>query len=131
MNYDSSREKFSQILEEQGPFDGAFGFSQGAAFLTAFVGALESSGGDSPFRFLILCGGVPPADKSVVPKNKVATRNVHIIGDNDPLKSMSEALCDMYENPTVVASPAGHQPPSARHSSCFPAIAAGIFSSAV
>ena len=125
-NYSDSVEAFTKVLREQGPFEAAFGFSQGAAFLTAYISQLEREGAEVPFRLLILCGGIPPADNTLRVTQKLKTRSVHIIGEEDPLKPKSEELAKLYENAAVVSSPASHMPPSARHAECFPFIQQAI-----
>lgn len=75
-HWDASIAYLRQLCQDQGPFDGVLGFSQGACVAGVLSAALEHPdlaqqlGGpvqDRPFRFVISMSGFRPADKRFDP----------------------------------------------------------------
>lgn len=61
-----AHELIDETIQTYGPFDGAFGFSQGAAVIVSYLLEQRASYPDEnlPFRFLILCSPVVPLASS-------------------------------------------------------------------
>ena len=125
------REACEHVLDvcaREGPFDGAYGFSQGALVVTllcspaarASLGVREPGGGGAgtataPFRFAILaCGAAPPASLA---SHDLAVPSLHIIGAEDHIRARSRTLrtlwqsggssCETYEGAFGHAIPMG------------------------
>ncbi|KAL0079272.1 serine hydrolase FSH [Phycomyces blakesleeanus] len=115
------------ILIEQGPFDGVFGFSQGAGLAAVMSELLENRGvmpslvskdfGHPAFKFAIICAGFKlisqEATQSLfsVPIN---TPSMHIYGEQDTLivPEKAIALSELFVNPVILTHPGGHVVPS-------------------
>jgi pimeloyl-ACP methyl ester carboxylesterase len=115
----------------QGPFDGVFGFSQGAALTSLLVG-LRSCGdpaGNAPgrpesgissqtkslaFDFAVMAGGFVVADTDLASlyeeKSHYDLPSAHIIGRSDAVvpKEASLALASRFNNPLILAHEGGH-----------------------
>ncbi|XP_029641670.1 esterase OVCA2 isoform X3 [Octopus sinensis] len=86
IGYEQSIEMIKNVLKEQGPFDGLFGFSQGASLVSLLCGLREQNpDGDLKFSFAIMVAS---------------------------FKSMSEELLENYTNCTILQHAGGHYVPS-------------------
>ncbi|KAI1454903.1 serine hydrolase FSH [Annulohypoxylon moriforme] len=122
-------ELLSEIIDEEGPFDGCIGFSQGAALLASFLLAHQSLNRFSPppFRLAIfICGSsalsisegnglwsrIDPQDLERG-NLRIKIPTVHIYGRKDPAYQESLNLRDMCEprNRLEYAHSSGHDIP--------------------
>ncbi|KAI5363765.1 putative serine hydrolase FSH, alpha/Beta hydrolase [Septoria linicola] len=135
----SSLDYLTKYIREYGPFDGIFGFSQGASIammLTALcegsvrperVTALANQGlpllippPQSPFKFAIACSGFRNApqfyDGFFTPK--ITTPSMHVIADWDHMVSaqMSADIIAACESPIVIRHAGTHAVPTDRAS---------------
>ncbi|BGP12781.1 hypothetical protein JCM10213_007295 [Rhodosporidiobolus nylandii] len=130
--YEETLQYLRDILEKQGPFDGVFGFSQGAAcaaILTALcenpsldpVFAAAAPEGSSnwppkPFKFAILSAGFFPLDPrtSAYFETKPKTPTLHVLGRGDTIvgEERSVPLTKAFENARVEWHDGGHHTPS-------------------
>lgn len=92
--FDESMQHIRSFMDEYGPFDGVFGFSQGAclaATLTVFLLHPElhpafADGKIKPLRFVVCCGGFPdvtPERASIWSHGSIPTPSLHIVGRGD------------------------------------------------
>ena len=104
-------------VQQHGPFDGAFGFSQGAAVITILSDARvwkEMGLRAAPWRFVVLACGV---DYLVREHTSVAVSctvpSLHLLGDADPFLMESELLLGRFSDRVGVAlrHPFGHALP--------------------
>ncbi len=80
-----------KVIEEQGPFDGVMGFSQGAAISLSFImhhaELHPEEESRMPFRFMVLfsCPYLPPKDEdgSIIPWGKTHVPSLHLVGQED------------------------------------------------
>ncbi|TNY21796.1 FSH1-domain-containing protein [Rhodotorula diobovata] len=122
------------ILEKEGPFDGIFGFSQGAAcgaILTALVEqpsldpifAAPSENPDvqwppAPFKFAVLSAGFYPLDPRANAcfngDTKPKTPTLHVLGRGDTIvgEERSVPLTQAFEGARVEWHDGGHHTPS-------------------
>lgn len=136
-----------RAIRQHGPYDGIYGFSQGAA-VAAFLsipGIAEKLGGTRDWRFIICACGVATrlaevrasymdhrrdseanqkgenGDASTSsPKSTIDLPSLHIIGEKDPYKNLSRNLVGACDSPIVVTHPHGHElPVSLRTNSHF------------
>lgn len=98
-----------KVLEEQGPFDGVWGFSQGAAMAAMLASLVErpslhpvfaAPGKDwppPPFKFAIIGSGFLPMDPRCAPwfSPKVETPSLHILGRADTIVGEGEWKLDL------------------------------------
>jgi fermentation-respiration switch protein FrsA (DUF1100 family) len=110
--FEESRAHLLEILARRGPYDGVFGFSQGAA-LTGVLAALNARPGGPAFRFAIMVGGFLPADpqlRSLFPERLLKLPSLHLIGARDGIvpPQLSNALAARFERPVVVSHYGGH-----------------------
>jgi predicted esterase len=110
-------------FEAHGPFDGIFGFSQGAALAGLLVGMRAPGGVQTQqhpfaFGFGILVGGFvsnDPAHASLyVARESFALPSLHVIGRADRIvpTDASRALAARFEAPLIVEHDGGHVIPS-------------------
>lgn len=80
-----------------GPFDGAFGFSQGASLLTRVLG--QDAKGEVPLDFVILAHSTYGGSvfHGTFP-SRITVPSIHIIGINDDVKPISEETAKQYES---------------------------------
>ncbi|DBA87420.1 TPA: hypothetical protein ACH3X1_004466 [Trebouxia sp. C0004] len=111
--WDTSKGFLEKIVQEQGPFDGIMGFSQGGACAST-VAALQRLGvmlqGAAPLKFAIFFAGALIRDRnlSYIYKEKVTLPSVHIIGDKDYVKEWSEFQLTKWQDPILIRHPRGH-----------------------
>jgi hypothetical protein len=116
LGWDRTRDWTIDVFATQPPFDGVFGFSQGAAFSGLLAGMLQERADDSSarirFHFAIMVGGF----KSGAPqhaelyRHKFTLPSVHVIGRRDGVirPDESQALADQFEDPIVLRHSGGH-----------------------
>jgi fermentation-respiration switch protein FrsA (DUF1100 family) len=117
--WDRTRAWAVEIFATQPPFDGVFGFSQGAAFAGLLAGMREERLGDPvvaiDFDFAVLVGGFKndAPEHAELYRRRFTLPSVHIIGRTDTVipPRESEELADQFENPTVLNHPGGHVVP--------------------
>jgi hypothetical protein len=83
VGFQESLEHINHINSTLGPFDGLFGFSQGAVFAS-----LLSSLNPNSYKFVILVGGFPSrhfSHQKYYTQNGNITPSLHIIGRTDKL----------------------------------------------
>eukprot|EP00474_Spongospora_subterranea_P000889 CRZ01347.1 hypothetical protein [Spongospora subterranea] len=105
-------------IVNNGPFDGLFGFSQGASMLYVLC-ALQQQEVNSGqlaqpwhMKFGIFCGGFLPRDPAIpqLPQSQIIIPTLHIIGQSDETvpADKSEGLARMFADPDIYRHPAGH-----------------------
>jgi predicted esterase len=107
------------LFEQSAPFDGVFGFSQGATLTSLLVGLRNhrTEGGIS-FDFAIMVGGFASNDGSHADlyqrKSQYDLPSVHIIGKSDLIvpSSHSEHLAGFFKAPLMLRHSGGHVIPS-------------------
>jgi len=103
----------------EGPFDGVFGFSQGAALTGLLVGLRTANGpptAERPLRFdfAIMVGGFPSNDpdlaKLYVRPDSYALPSLHVFGRADGVvpSDDSRALAARFASPVLVEHAGGH-----------------------
>ncbi|KAL4421601.1 hypothetical protein ABPG75_010892 [Micractinium tetrahymenae] len=100
-----------------GPFDGVMGFSQGGAMASLVVG-MQRSGfalkGLPQLRFIIAFAGIRVRDPQLE-RFYAAMQpapSLHIIGDRDPVKPLTNLLIESFDRPVVVTHARGHVIPA-------------------
>ena len=112
-------------IERYGPYDGLYGFSQGAAVVTALSkpGVAEGFGSARTWRFVICACGVPPPGDGTVD-----LPSLQISGARDPFRAASKALADVYEAPVLLEHAGGHELPlKLRHDARFKVVLDAFF----
>jgi predicted esterase len=103
------------LVLTQGPFDGIFGFSQGAAMASllcamlenrnAIPGLIPSDFAHNAFQFSIICAGFVSRATAHRPlfENIIQTPSLHIIGELDTLVAPERmtALADRFHKPEI------------------------------
>ncbi|CAD6573245.1 MAG: hypothetical protein TREMPRED_000755 [Tremellales sp. Tagirdzhanova-0007] len=122
--WERTRQGLIDKFAKEGPFDGVFGFSQGAILAGILCGMNAGAHGQlnhsTPFRFnfAIMVGGFTARDTQL---SKVFDRHdfytipsLHVFGDRDGVVSpdSSQALARMFKNPTIITHSGGHVIPS-------------------
>ena len=118
-----TRELLESVFAERGPFDGVFGFSQGAALTGLLVGLRASDGlitKDKPlsFGFAILVGGFTSNDPKHAAlyssSQSYSLPSLHLIGLADSIvpSEVSQRLAAKFTNPTLALHSGGHVIPS-------------------
>ncbi|ORZ11962.1 serine hydrolase FSH [Absidia repens] len=126
IGFEESINSVKDVLLKQGPFDGVFGFSQGASFASMLTAMMEnrslrpdlisSDFAHPPFRFMMVAASFIPPQPSATKlfALKIKTPSLHMIGERDVLVTPDEmeALAAGFENPHFVRHPQGHVVPS-------------------
>ena len=109
-----------RYVERHGPYDGLYGFSQGAALVSLISrpGMIDALGGCAvrPWSFVILGCGVHLGDEAAATlcaTAPIALPSLHLIGRWDLLcRTGSERLAEQYTAPTVYTHDWGHSLPA-------------------
>ena len=112
-----------QTLQEDGPFDGLLGFSQGATLGAILCLAPSSLPPLPPLRFAVLVSGFMPRDPALEllvgtadgrPPLRVPLPSLHVMGENDQLvaATSSRRLSDCFAGATLHYHEGGHLVPS-------------------
>ncbi|GAA6001825.1 hypothetical protein JCM10207_002337 [Rhodosporidiobolus poonsookiae] len=132
LKFDETLRNLRDILEKQGPFDGVFGFSQGAAAGAILAALCENPQLDPifaappadssvawphpPLKFAILSAGFFPLDPKVSAyfDTKLKTPSLHVLGRGDTIvgEERSVPLTQRFENARVEWHDGGHHTPS-------------------
>ncbi|HWZ90651.1 MAG TPA: alpha/beta hydrolase fold domain-containing protein [Polyangiaceae bacterium] len=114
-----ARDFIATYCKRAGPFDGVFGFSQGAALaaLLAALGACRGGDAREPpprFDFAIVVGGFASSDREHAPlfdtPQGIAVPSLHVIGRTDGIvpPASSRALAEKFREPVIVEHAGGH-----------------------
>jgi acetyl esterase/lipase len=117
--WDRTRGWAVALFNEQGPFDGVFGFSQGAALSSLLVGLRSPDGTVTPerplsFNFAMMVGGFLSNDPDHAylyeATDSFDLPSLHIIGRSDLLvpTEASRALASHFKNAVVLEHEGGH-----------------------
>ncbi|KAG2204678.1 serine hydrolase FSH [Mucor mucedo] len=116
-----------EFMTKEGPFDGVFGFSQGACLAAVITVCLEdrtlapSLFGpefEHPnFKFAIIAAGFKPLPQKATEHiwtHKITTPTLHMIGEEDKLitPDLQQTLVDQCIDPIVIRHAGGHVVPS-------------------
>ena len=112
--------KLNTIVEQQGPFWGILGFSQGAAAVPVYL----SNRNDKPFEVAIMfCGYLTTTHQGLLDKvNEKAPfngiRSLHWLSESDWFKTLSKELTSKFTDPIIINDPsAGHIVPNNKNTS--------------
>jgi len=114
-----TRDWVAALFKASGPFDGVFGFSQGAALTALLVGLRSPDGRPSQhqplaFDFAIMTGGFLANDPTLVGLYEATASydlpSVHIIGHSDVIvpADYSRAVSRKFKDPLVLEHNGGH-----------------------
>jgi hypothetical protein len=114
--WEQTRQWAVDLFDSQPPFDGLFGFSQGAA-LTGLLAAVNESeyhraSAESWFEFAVMVGGF----KSDSPRHaelferSLALPSVHVMGRSDGIVPIGDSreLATAFKDPLVIEHSGGH-----------------------
>lgn len=118
-----------EALRRHGPFDGLMGFSQGGAMASLAIG-MQRSGfafkDTPPLRFCICFAGIRVRDPQLECFYEAMrpAPSLHIIGDRDPVKRLTNQLIASFDHPVVINHTRGHvipamQPPDLQRLRAF------------
>jgi hypothetical protein len=104
------------LFQHSAPFDGVFGFSQGAALTSLLVGLRNHCEAEDriSFDFAIMVGGFASNDGSHANlyqrQSEYGLPSVHIIGESDFVvpRSRSDRLARFFTNPLILRHSGGH-----------------------
>ena len=122
-NWELTRSWTNDLFRNQGPFDGVFGFSQGAALtglLTGLRASDEKVSDETPiaFDFAIMVGGFlsaePEHQKLYAATDRYRIPSIHVIGTSDYVVPSTESreLAARFEAPEIIEHPGGHVIPA-------------------
>ncbi|KAF4525922.1 hypothetical protein B566_EDAN016697, partial [Ephemera danica] len=106
----------SRVFEEQGPFHGVLGFSQGAA-LAAMLAAKAQADPVFQFEFIILVAGFKSlceAHAEFYTPPQLPVPSLHVYGSTDQVihPDLSRSLAEGFASPEVLEHPGGHFVPA-------------------
>jgi hypothetical protein len=112
--WEQTRDWVGELMRSGPPFDGVFGFSQGAA-LTGLLAAVRESDHlrlTSDFGFAIMVSGFTSnlPQHATLFEHKLTIPSVHVIGCGDVIvpKRDSRLLADRFTDPLVLEHAGGH-----------------------
>lgn len=125
--FEATIEYLASVFEEQGPFDGVLGFSQGAC-VAAVLSALLDKGSLPPnikFDFVVLISGFLPrdpryaaiCDSTSAGQQISQVKALHVVGKSDDVvePARSYKVMEMFESSEIVEHEKGHLVPSDKH----------------
>jgi predicted esterase len=109
----------ASLFKEEGPFDGIFGFSQGAALAALLVGLRSPDGKPTAskpltFNFAIMIGAFLANDPALTSlcqeKASYDLPSIHVIGQSDFIvpSDYSREVSQQFKNPLVLEHSGGH-----------------------
>ncbi|RKP27755.1 serine hydrolase FSH [Syncephalis pseudoplumigaleata] len=109
---DEAFDKIKTTLAQEGPFDGIFGFSQGAVFASMLASVygvpdhpLRCGSRHPAFRFAIMVSGFKARspDYHALYAPAIQCPSFHVIGKEDTVvpATASETLAELFERPTI------------------------------
>lgn len=124
--FDETIEFLNEEIAKNGPFDGVFGFSQGACLAALVASAFEAPDryplfklppSQGPLRFCISVSGFRARDpklQSLFPSEGISTPILHILGKADQIvdEERARTLVDAAKNSRVEFHESGHVVPS-------------------
>ncbi|KAI9256207.1 serine hydrolase FSH [Sporodiniella umbellata] len=123
--FKESIDYLKDVLQKEGPFDGIFGFSQGACLAAVLLTALEhrtsidllKEVNHPDFKFGILAAGFKPTSQKATQDFwalPITTPTLHMIGLEDTLitPEMQQTLVDQCIDPVLIKHSGGHVVPS-------------------
>ncbi|KAI4484749.1 hypothetical protein M0804_007315 [Polistes exclamans] len=119
IGFEDSLDLILKTCQEQGPFDGILGFSQGAAFTAILCVMQQRKMFPFKFNFAIIISGF----KSLcMPHAEYYTEiidipSLHIYGQSDKVipTDMTEKVCDLFKDCNKVIHEGGHYIPSQKN----------------
>jgi hypothetical protein len=104
------------LFQHSAPFDGVFGFSQGAALTSLLVGLRNPAEAEAriSFDFAMMVGGFASNDGSHAHlyqrRSEYGLPSVHIIGGSDFVvpSSRSDQLASLFKTPLILRHAGGH-----------------------
>lgn len=117
--WDRTREAIVALFETSGPFDGVFGFSQGAALAGLLVGLRAPDGRPTPerplrFDFAIMVGGFSSNDPELARlyarRDSYDLPSLHVFGRSDGIVPADDSriLAAHFARPVLVDHAGGH-----------------------
>lgn len=128
-----------EFIDAYGPYDGLYGFSQGANLVAALSapGVAETLGFRRTWNFVVCACGVDIGNAAVArlvrdgepfENGALALPSFHVIGRKDSCKPMSLALAQCFRHPSIVYHDGGHElPMSLRKDPLFRVSSDGFF----
>lgn len=126
-NCDASLEFLKGIWKEHGGFDGIIGFSQGAAItallsamlviekneMSQEIGSVDDGKWLKPPKCIVCISGIKVRDARFVPYYQAISHlpSVHIFGQHDPVKILTNKLVKCFASPVVLTHERGHVVP--------------------
>lgn len=117
---DESIQMLMDYINDNGPFDGILGFSQGCIMATKILAIYEKQYPNAIFKhkikFVILIGGVPPSNEIDKSFDLIQSPSLHIMGSQDSLLHLNQELVKFYHpsSSTIYLHDEGHNIPSIR-----------------
>ncbi|KAJ9594712.1 hypothetical protein L9F63_013986 [Diploptera punctata] len=116
IGFEESLNLIERTFEEEGPFDGILGFSQGACFVGLLCGMQETNMLNFEFGFAILVAGFTSLclahSNYYVKESTIPTLHIYGDGDNCIIRERSEDLLQYFEDAEVMLHQGGHYVPS-------------------
>lgn len=126
VSFEETIDYLNEEMSKSGPFDGVFGFSQGACFAALLASAFEDPSrypslqlpkGQGPLRFCIAVSGFRARDEqlqALFPKEGIQTPILHILGKADQIvdDDRSQTLIQAAKHSRVEYHESGHVVPS-------------------
>ncbi|KAJ3659414.1 hypothetical protein Zmor_011103 [Zophobas morio] len=116
IGFEDSVKLIEDVFEKEGPFDGIFGFSQGACFVGLLCDLQQRGLLRCKFDFAIMAAGFKSGSLPHMKyySESISIPSLHIFGETDKIipTEMSEALSDAFVEPEIVKHPGGHYVPA-------------------
>ncbi|XP_034949593.1 esterase OVCA2 [Chelonus insularis] len=117
--FEESVKVIEKIFEEQGPFDGILGFSQGASFVSILCSMQQKKISPIKFNFAIMISGFKSlcAPHAVFYDEQINLPSLHVYGESDKIIpiEMATDLANLFINKKVVIHEGGHFVPGKKH----------------
>lgn len=110
--YNDSLKAVVDFVNENGPFDGLLGFSQGGAMLGLLCGLQQQGNLPFSFKFAIFASAFKSRSSPHQPlySEKIALPSLHVFGEEDQViqKHMSDEFLQYFHEPQTLVHPGGH-----------------------
>ncbi|NP_001123268.1 candidate tumor suppressor in ovarian cancer 2 [Nasonia vitripennis] len=119
VGFEESVQLVEKTFEEQGPFDGLIGFSQGGSFVSILCAMQQKKILPIRFHFAIIVSGFKSLCKphEIYYDEKLLLPTLHVFGDGDKVipTKMARDLSNVFTNKQEIVHEGGHYVPGKKH----------------
>ncbi|XP_014237516.1 esterase OVCA2 [Trichogramma pretiosum] len=119
VGFEESVKVVQKVFDEQGPFDGLIGFSQGGSFVSILCALQQQKKLPINFDFAIIISGFKSLCQphEIYYNEQITLPTLHVYGEGDQVipTHMAKELSDLFDNKQEFVHEGGHYVPGKKH----------------